>query len=125
MKTHRDLDLYKRSVEFVARIYKITMEFPKEEIYGIVSQMRRAAISIPSNVSEGAARQSGKEFIHFLYIALGSLSELDTQIEIAHLLTFLDKDSTKDLQNELLAIKQMLLGLIKSIKNRGKTDVSC
>lgn len=71
-KTHRDLEVWKRGISFVTTIYKLTDSFPKEELYGLTSQIRRAAISIPSNIAEGAARKSNKEFIHYLYIALGS-----------------------------------------------------
>jgi four helix bundle protein len=68
---HKDLDVWKKSINFVTRIYRVTEPFPKTEIFGLVNQLRRAAVSIPSNIAEGAARSSDKEFIHFLYIALG------------------------------------------------------
>lgn len=80
MKTHRDLDVWKKSVSLVTSIYEITKSFPKEEIYGLTNQIRRAAVSVPSNIAEGSARQGNKEFIQFLYIALGSLTELETQL---------------------------------------------
>ena len=83
MKTHRDLDVWKKSVSLVTSIYEITKSFPKEEIYGLTNQIRRAAVSVPSNIAEGSARQGNKEFIQFLYIALGSLTELETQLIIA------------------------------------------
>lgn len=72
MKTHLDLDVWKRSIEFVTLIYRLTGKFPKSEIYGITSQIRRSAISIPSNIAEGAGRTSKKEFSHFLSISRGS-----------------------------------------------------
>lgn len=83
MKTHKDLEVWKKSVEFVTDLYKVTQDFPKEEFYGLTSQMRRAAVSIPSNIAEGSARQGNKELVQFLYIALGSAVELDTQLIIA------------------------------------------
>ena len=83
MKTHYDLNVWKKGIELVEEIYKITSNFPKEEIYGLTSQMKRAVISIPSNIAEGASRQSSKEFIYFLYIALGSASELEKHLIIA------------------------------------------
>lgn len=83
MKTHKDLEVYKNSIDFVTEIYSITKLFPKEESYGLTSQLRRAVISIPSNIAESAARGYDKEFIHFLYIAHGSLAEIETQLIIA------------------------------------------
>lgn len=87
--THKDLDIWKLGIELVQEVYKTTVEFPKEEIYGPTNQMRRAAVSIPSNISEGAARSSKKEFIQFLYVALGSLAELETQAIISEKLGYL------------------------------------
>ena len=84
-------------IELVEEVYKITANFPKEEIYGLTNQMRRASISIPSNISEGAARGSKKEFIKFLYIALGSLAELETQIVISEKLGYLKDHRLMDL----------------------------
>ncbi|WP_341850012.1 four helix bundle protein [Kaistella rhinocerotis] len=80
MGTHKDLDVWKSSVELVTTVYLVTSEFPKEEIFGLTNQIRRASVSIPSNIAEGAARNSDREFIRFLYISLGSNQELDTQI---------------------------------------------
>ena len=117
MLTHKDLDVWKLGIELVEEIYKITSKFPKNEIYGLISQMRRAAISIPSNISEGAARDSTKEFIQFLYIALGSLSELETQVIIAKKLSYINNN--KCLGNiELL--RKKLLNFIKYQKGRMK-----
>lgn len=78
MKSHKDLDIWKRGLDLVTDICKLTKNFSKEEIYGLSAQMRRAAISYPSNIAEGAARNSKPDYIHFIYIALGSLSELET-----------------------------------------------
>jgi four helix bundle protein len=75
---HKDLDVWKRSMDLVVKVYQITKLFPDTEKYGLTSQMRRAAVSIPSNITEGAARKGDKEFIQFLYISIGSLSELET-----------------------------------------------
>lgn len=114
--THKDLDVWKKSIELVTVIYDITKQFPKEEMFGLVSQMRRAAISIPSNIAEGATRNSKKEFKQFLYIALASASELETQIIIAKNLNYIDKELEQNLVLELNTISRMLQGLIKSIK---------
>ena len=91
--SHKKLDAWRYSVAFVKEIYRLTATFPKEEIYGLTSQMRRAAVSVPSNLAEGAARRNNKEFIQFLYIAFGSLSELDTQLHIMKEMGYIkDKD---------------------------------
>lgn len=82
IKTHKDMDVWKESIELARLVYLITSKFPKEELYGITQQIRRSAVSISSNIAEGAARNSKKEFIQFLYISLGSLAELDTTIII-------------------------------------------
>ncbi len=80
MATHKNLDVWKKSFQLVTDVYHLTSGFPKEEIFGLTNQIRRASVSIPSNIAEGAARNSDKELIHFLYIALGSHQELDTQL---------------------------------------------
>ncbi len=79
MKSHKDLDVWKEAVELSVICYDVTGRFPKEDLFGLVSQMRRAAVSIASNIAEGAARDGSKEFVKFLYISLGSASKLDTQ----------------------------------------------
>ena len=76
MKTHMDLDVWKKSMDFVENIYKVSSQFPKEEMYGLTSQIRRAAVSVPSNIAEGASRQGSKEFVQFLYISLGHFPKL-------------------------------------------------
>ncbi len=91
MKTLKDLEVWKKGITLVTDIYVLTKNFPKEEVYGLTNQLRRAAVSIPSNIAEGAARQSNKEFIHFLYIALGSFVELDTQLIIAQNLNYINE----------------------------------
>jgi len=117
MKTHKDLDIWKESLELVKTIYEVTAHFPKEEIYGLTSQIRRCAISIPSNIAEGAARSSKKEFIQFLYIALGSLAELDTQLLIAKSLGYLNEEY-ENLFETIEKIKSKILGLIKYLRNK-------
>ena len=113
MKTHKDLTVYKESIKLVLDVYEITASFPDKEKYGLSSQMRRASISVPSNIAEGAARRSSKEYIRFLTISLSSLSELETQMEIALKLDYfrLNKINFDRLEH----IRRMLLNLIKSI----------
>ncbi|HUX54075.1 MAG TPA: four helix bundle protein [Williamwhitmania sp.] len=115
---HKDLNVWKQSVDFVVDIYGLTAFFPKEEVFGLTSQMRRASISIPSNIAEGAARISDAENIHFMYIALGSASELETQLIISNRLGFVSDISS---QSQALAeIKQQILGLIRHLKSKKK-----
>lgn len=118
MKTHKDLEVWKKAIDLVTVIYEQTQSFPKEEIYTLTSQMRRAAISIPSNIAEGAARKSDKELVQFLYIALGSLVELDTQLMIASNLKYIDKEQYILLQQRLDEIGKMLNGLITYRKSK-------
>ena len=115
-RPHRKLDVWKKSMEFVKDLYNVTESFPKAEIYGLTSQMRRAAISIPSNLAEGAARKGNREFQQFLNIAQGSISELDTQIELALMLEYIISKEYDDLMEKLLMISKMLFGLSRSLK---------
>ena len=114
MKSHKDLIVWQKSMEHVMRIYVVTRTFPKEEMFGIVSQMRRAAVSIPSNISEGYGRLYDKETIKFLSIALGSATELETQIEISKNLDFLPVEEAAVLLQQNQEIVRMLSALIKS-----------
>ncbi len=94
MGTHKDLDIWKMGIDLVERLYNISGAFPKEEQFGLTSQMRRAVVSIPSNIAEGAARSSKREFLQYLYISLGSLSEIETQLLISQRLGFSCKTMT-------------------------------
>jgi len=114
MNTHKDLEVWQKSIELVEMVYKITDNFPQSEIYGLTNQMRRSAVSIPSNISEGAARNSNKEFIQFLYISLGSLSELETQCIISKKLRYFDDEP---LFEEIEILRRKLLNFIKYRKS--------
>ncbi len=116
MKNHKDLDVWKMSMDFVEMVYAQSALYPKEEIYGLTSQIRRAAVSVPSNIAEGAARQGNKEFIQFLYISLGSIAEVETQTILAKRLGFTDNIDT--LLNNIERIKKMLNGLISHLKGK-------
>jgi len=117
VRTHRDLEIWKTGIELVEKIYKGISGFLMKEIYDITSQMRRAAVSIPSNIAEGVARNSGKEFTHFLYINLGSLSELETQVIIANKIGYLD---SLDMINSIEILRKKLLNFIEYVKTKIK-----
>lgn len=113
VKTHKDLLVWKKAIDFITVLYRETACFASDEKFGITNQMRRAVISIPSNIAEGAARNSNKEFVRFLYIALGSAAELETQIIAARNLKFLNDKSFDLLIKERDEIGRMIYGLIK------------
>jgi S23 ribosomal protein. len=115
-KPHKKLDVWQKTVDLVKQIYELTKTFPKNEDYSLTNQMRRAAISVPSNIAEGAARQTKKEFIQFLHMSQGSLSELDTHLEIAIRLGYLSDDQSKEPLEIMQNVDRMLSGLIKSLK---------
>ena len=117
IKTHKDLIVWQKSVTFVTDIYKFTRSLPDDEKFGLISQLRRAAVSIPVNISEGAARHSTKEFIQFLYISLGSTSEIDTLLQIVANLRFGKAEELSKLQQQAEEIKKMLTSLIKSLNS--------
>jgi len=114
VRNHKDLEVWEKSMDLVSNIYKITESFPNKELYGLTNQIRRAAVSIPSNITEGAARSSKKEFIQFLFIALGSLSELETQIIIANRLEYLNNSDT--LLEDIKFVQKLINGLIYYLK---------
>jgi four helix bundle protein len=119
MMTHKNLIVWKKSMDLVTLVYRFTSRFPKEEIYGLISQMRRSAVSIPSNIAEGHGRNSDKELVRFLFISLGSSSELETQLIISKNLDFI---SDKDYETALLLneeVRKMLVALIRN-KNNGE-----
>lgn len=118
LKSHKDLDVWKQSIDLVTDIYNLTRQFPKEETFGLISQMKRAVVSVPTNIAEGAARGHKNEYIQFLYISLGSLSELDTLLIISKKLGYIAE--SEDYSKKTIAIKQMLNGLIASLKKTEK-----
>ena len=114
--THKDLVLYRKSVVFVSSIYKKTQSFPDEERFGLISQLRRASISIPTNIAEGSGRHSSRELIRFLYIAMGSISEIETLLQISRNLSYVDSKSFNRLNEELTELRKMTSSLIYSLK---------
>ncbi len=109
---HKNLKVWQDGMAFVTEIYRLTSFFPRTETYSLVDQMRRAALSITSNIAEGYGRSTNKELIHFLYIALGSSNELDSQIEVARNLAYIDNDGYNTLDKANSNINKMLRSLI-------------
>ncbi len=116
-RPHRNLDVRQKAMAFAKEIYVVTDDFPKSEGFGLTSQMRRAAVSIPSNIAEGAGRRGNKEFLQFINIAPGSASELDTQLELAAMVDYLDSKLRDELTTKLTDLTKMLYGLDRSLKN--------
>ena len=112
------MDVWKRSIKLGKLVYRITSQFPSSERFGLVSQMKRAVVSIASNLAEGAARSIKKEFLRFIYVAQGSASELDTQAELAKELGFLDQRDFEDIEAELNIVSKQLYGLAKAIRSK-------
>ncbi len=118
VKSHRDLVVWQKSMNLVTEVYLCIRDFPKEEIYGLTSQLKRAVVSIPSNIAEGHGRDSTKEYIHFLSIAYGSLMEVETQLQIAVNLKFIEQPEANKLFYATAEIGRMINGLSRSLKNK-------
>lgn len=116
IKSHKDLKVYQEAMLLVKDIYTLTSGFPKEEIYGLTSQIKRSAVSVPSNIAEGSGRKGNAELVRFLYISMGSLSELETQLEIAKILEFCTEN--EKITKRIHFIKNMLSKLIISLNNK-------
>lgn len=119
VKSYRDLNVWKKAVDLVTDVYRLTAEFPKNEAFGLTSQIQRAAVSLPSNIAEGHARNSDKKFNHFLGISLGSLAELETQLIIAERLRYVKTDQVVIMLQNCDNIGKMLRGLKKTVKASG------
>lgn len=115
MHKYKDLDVWKRSIKLTVGIYKITKAFPSDEKFGLTSQMRRSAVSIPSNIAEGGGRKSNKEFVQFLSIAYASLCELETQVLISAELEIISQADTKSISQEIGEIQKMIYTLINKV----------
>lgn len=118
MQTHKDLRVWRASIEFVKQVYNATACFPSEERFGLTSQMRRAAVSIPSNIAEGYGRQSQTELLRYLTISTGSTAELETQLIIAYELGYLSDDRFAELRSQIEIIYRMLNALKRSVKEQ-------
>lgn len=119
-KPHKNLVVWQKAMDFVTYVYRDTRGFPAGEKYGLTAQLRRAAVSIPSNIAEGAARASSTDYARFLTIAIGSVSEVDTQVELSKRLGFMNDDQYDQLDANLVEIDRMLISLRRSIQKRAK-----
>ncbi|MDH4241461.1 MAG: four helix bundle protein [Phycisphaerae bacterium] len=121
-KGYQDLEVWQKSMDLVVMCYQVTKNFPKSELYGLASQLQRAAVSIPANIAEGRERKYSKEFIKHLSIAYSSLTELETHIQIAQRLDYISSEKTKSLLEITAEIGRMLNGLRKSLEKRNASD---
>ena len=120
IRSYRELDVWKKSIDWVERIYLNSRAFPADERFGLTSQLRRAAVSVPSNIAEGAARTGAGEFLHSLSIASGSLAEAETQIVVASRLKYLSSADAESILTQTEEIGKMLGGLKRSLQSRRK-----
>ncbi len=116
IKSFKELKIWQKGIEIVKNIYMLTRVFPKEELYGLTSQMKRSAISIPSNIAEGFKRYHNKEYSQFLHIVLGSAAELETQLIIARELEFIDKNKLDEFSEKINHLSKMVSSLLKKLK---------
>jgi|WetSurSiteA1Bulk_404760.scaffolds.fasta_scaffold138467_1 four helix bundle protein len=121
VRSYKDLVAWQKAMALVIEVYRASQEFPKEEIFGLMSQTRRAAVSIPSNIAEGHARTSKKEFQYFLSNASGSLAELETQLVMAHQLAYIDETTINHLLARLWEVARILNRLLSSLRKSFKT----
>ncbi len=118
VKSYRELLVWQKSIDLVEAVYAATRQWPREEIYGLTSQLRRAAVSVPSNIAEGQGRFSTKEFLHRLSIAYGPLLEVETQIIVAERLSYLPREVTASLLNDAAEVGRLINGLTRSLETK-------
>ena len=118
IKSYQDLDVWQKAMDLVVMSYQLTKRFPKSESFGLSSQLQRAAVSVPANIAEGRTRKHQKEFLQFLSVANGSLAELETHVQIAQRLNYIDDKQLMEVLNRTGEIGKMLNGLRNSIKSR-------
>lgn len=116
VKNYKELDVWKKGIEMTDKIYNITKNFPKHGKYGLTNQLQRCVVSIPSNIAEGFMRNHSKEYIQFLYVALGSCAELETQLIISRGRNYIAQKDLEDLEEDINHESRMLMNLIKSLK---------
>lgn len=115
-RPHKKLEVWKKSIDLVKLVYNLTSQIPKEEEYGLKSQLRRASVSVPSNIAEGLTRTTRNNKLHFLNIAQASLSEIDTQTEICKSIKYFSDEQYQTIESQLIEIEKLLSGLIRKIK---------
>ena len=125
IRTHKDLKVWQKSIELVISVYELTKQYPKEELYAITNQIRRCVTSIPANIAEGSGRKNKAEFMQFLYISLGSASELETLLIISEKLHYITSEEYANSSNALNEIIRMTCGLINSLKINNTSAASC
>ena len=118
LKNYKELKVWQKSYQLCLEVYRITAEFPKDEKFGLTSQIRRASVSVPSNIAEGYGRKTTADYIKSLYIAYGSNCELETQIMLSGDLGYIDGDKVKIILDEINEVERMLKALIKSLENK-------
>ena len=118
LKNYKELNVWQKSYELCLEIYRLTAKFPNDERYGLTSQIRRSAVSIPSNIAEGYGRKTTVDYIRMLYISYGSICELETQILLAGDLSFIEQGELGTVKKEISQIERMLKALIKSLENK-------
>ena len=118
VSSYRDLRVWQAAMQLAKEIYRISGRFPQREMYGMTSQITRAAVSVPSNIAEGHARDSRKEFLHHISIAMGSLAELETQVELSTELEFVDSKTAESVLQLADGVGKMLRGLQKTLKSK-------
>ena len=116
-QSFRDLEVWQRAMDLTAAVYELTHSFPKQEIYGLTSQMRRCAVSIPSNIAEGSARATKRDFAHFITMARGSAAELETQLLLAVRLGYISQETHKEVEHLCFRVARMLTRLLESMRS--------
>ncbi len=122
VRSYQELLVWQKAMELVEGVYKATHAWPKEEIYGLTSQVRRAVVSVPSNIAEGQGRSSTREFLHHLSMAYGSLCEVETQLLVAQRLDYLNSDTARPLMTSAAEVGRLLNGLTRSLTDKLITD---
>jgi four helix bundle protein len=119
VKNYRELIAWQKAMDLVEGVYQVTLKFPRHEMYGLSSQLRRAAVSVPSNIAEGQGRRYTKEFIRFLGIAYGSLQEVETQVILAHRLGYMEEAQETQLLEQCTEVAKLINGLTSALLRKG------